>query len=243
MGLCYDTVLECYFQPGVVLVSLLYLLALGIDHFIAIVKPLHYNSIVSSIRTSACIALIWIVSYTTVVIETIPKTVMYYKNDENQDPFCIYMFYEYLTRIPYFLVIPELFILILLYSRIYVAYKQYVTRHQSLRPDDQHNNKAIVTTLLIIVTFMVSWVPYSMLIIAYSIFSDKVFTDFPQKVLAYIAWTCQSLILMNSFCDALIYALRLEVVKQGYKAMLRKFCQKCQICFRKQSTMQMQQEQ
>ena len=236
VGQYFDAVLECYFIPGVILVSLFNLLAFGIDQFIAIVKPLHYNSIVTSIRATACIALIWIVSFITVVIETIPETLEYYKNDGNQYSFCFYMRYEYLPRIPYFLVIPELIVLVLLYTRIYVAFKKFVKRRESFRPDDQHNNKAIVTTLLIIGTFMVSWVPYSLFIIVISIFSDKVFTFFPQYVFASIVWTCLSLILMNSCCDALIYAWRLEVVKQGYKAMFRNICRKCRVCFRKKKS-------
>ena len=70
------------------------------------------------------------------------------------------MHYGHEYIIPYFLVMPELIVLIILYTRIYVAYKKFVTRQRAFRPDEQHTNKAIVTTLLVVGTFMIGWVPY-----------------------------------------------------------------------------------
>ena len=232
VGLCYDTVLQRLFIPGVILASLFNLLALGIDHFIAIVKPLHYSRIVTNSRTSASIALIWIVSFITVVIEPIYEINNYFEiikyYDGHQDLFCIFMFHNYMSRIPDFLVIPEFIVLVLLYTRIYVAYKQYVMRRTTFRPDDQHNNKAIVTTLLIIATFMVGWVPYSLTIIVYTCGISGMTWDIAQHISLCFAY-------LNPLCDALIYALRLEIVKQGYKTIFRKVCRKCQICFRKEN--------
>ena len=75
----YELVVHKYFQPGIVLVSLLNLLMLGIDHYIAIVKPLHYDRILSTKRISACMAFIWIFSFVASVIETIPKIIKRYK--------------------------------------------------------------------------------------------------------------------------------------------------------------------
>ena len=239
---CYDVVTYSYFEPSVTLASLLNLLALGIDQFIAIVKPLHYTRIVSNRRTRECIVLIWLMSFITSVIETLPETINYYKNDgtipeniinysyDGKKPFCFHMIDEYTPRIPYFLVIPELIVLIIIYTRIYVACKLYVTRRQAFRPDDQHNNKAIVTTLLVIGTFMVCWVPYGMLHVLAIIFTDQTYKYVPKEYQWFISLMCKTLIPLNSSCDALIYALRLNVVKQGYKTIFRKVCRKCQIC-------------
>ena len=71
---------------------------------------------------------------------------------------------KHIPRIPYFLVIPVFFfffVIIALYVRIFIVYKKYVIRRQSFCPDDLHNNKAIITTLLIFGTLMTGWVPYS----------------------------------------------------------------------------------
>ena len=219
----YELVVHKYFQPGVVLVSLLNLLMLGIDHYLAIIKPLHYNRILSSKRISACFAFIWILSCVASVSETIPKIINYFKS--NEDQFCLYMIVEYMPRFPYLLVIP---VFIVLYTRIYVAYTKYVTRRQIFHPDDQHNNKAIVTTLLIIITFMIGWVPISVMTIISTIYYTGVpmiFNDW----LWFIVVMCGNLILLNSSCDALIYAWRLEVVRQWYKTVLTKLCRKCRI--------------
>ena len=222
----YHVVVHKYIEPGVVLVSLLNLLMLGIDHYIAIVKPLHYDRILSTKRLSACVAFIWIFSFVVSVIETIYKIISYFKS--NEDQFCLYMMLEYLPRFPYLLVIPVFIVLVIIYTRIYVAYTKYVTRRQIFHPDDQHNNKAIVTTLLIIITFMIGWVPVSVMTIISTIYYTGVrmiFNDW----LWFILVMCGNLILLNSSCDALIYAWRLEVVKQGYKIVLTKLCRKCRI--------------
>ena len=237
---CYDLATYSYFEPSVTLASLFNLLSLGIDQFIAIVKPLHYNRIVSNSRTRKCIVLIWLMSFFTSVIETLPETIKYYKNDgtipeiiinysyDGKKPFCFHMIDEYMPRIPYFLVIPELIVLIILYTRIYVACKMYVTRRHAFRSDDQHNNKAIVTTLLVIGTFMMCWIPYSMLHLL-AIFSNDMYTYVRRDYAIFIALMCKAFILLNSSCDALIYAFRLDVVKQGYRTILRKLCRNCQI--------------
>ena len=222
----YELVVHKYFQPGVVLVSLLNLLMLGIDHYIAIVKPLHYNRTLSTKHISACVSFIWIFSFVASMIETIPKIISYFKS--NEDQFCLYMIVEYLPRFPYLLVIPVFIVLVIIYTRIYVAYTKYVTRRQIFHPDDQHNNKAIVTTLLIIITFMIGWVPISVMTIISTIYYTGVpmiFNDW----LWFIVVMCGNLILLNSSCDALIYAWRLEVVRQGYKTVLTKLCTKCGI--------------
>ena len=142
---CYIVALYRYFYPSFTLVSLLNILALGVDHFIAIVKPLHYNRIVSNVRTKVCIVLIWLISFITVATESIPDIINFSVNKETEDPFCTHMSFLYMLnpKIPYFLVTPELIVLIILYTRVYVAYKKFVTRRHSFLPDEQHNNKAI----------------------------------------------------------------------------------------------------
>ena len=222
----YHLVVHKCIEPGVVIVSLLNLLMLGIDHYLAIIKPLHYNRILSSKRIRACFAYIWIFSCVASVSETIPKIINYFKS--NEDQFCLYMIAEYMPRFPYLLVIPVFIVLVIIYTRIYVAYTKYVTRRQIFHPDDQHNKKAIVTTLLIIITFMIGWVPVSVITIISTIYYTGVPPIFNQW-LWFIVVMCGNLILLNSSCDALIYALRLEVVRQGYKTVLTKLCRKCRI--------------
>ena len=233
--LCYNVAIYSYFEPCVILVSLLNLLALGVDHFIAIVKPLHYTRIVSNSRTKTTIALIWAVSFITVVLETVPEIINYCTTEDKGITFCKHMNDEYVSRIPYLLVIPVFMTLIILYTRIFIAYRRFVTRRQLFRPDDQHNNKAIVTTLLIIGTFMFGWVPYCLIEILQMFFFGKTihFSGEALEYVWFISIMCKAFIMLNSLCDALIYALRLAVVKEGYKAIFRKCCGKCKFRLRK----------
>ena len=64
------------------------LLVLGIDHYIAIVKPLHCNRLVSNRRTKVIISLIWIVRFIAAVIDIIPAIFTYYEADNTGHTFC-----------------------------------------------------------------------------------------------------------------------------------------------------------
>ena len=74
---------------------------------------------------------------------------------------------------------------------------------------------------------MVSWVPYSLIIIVRSI-SDTALVRVLRSELYvfYFESVCYALMRLNTLCDALIYAVRLEVVRQGYKTIFRKICKK-----------------
>ena len=90
---------------------------------------------------------------------------------------------------------------------------------------------------------MVGWLPYTCSIIGtvHSL-SETTFATNLGVDDAFILWGTFVLIQLNSLCDALIYALHLEVVQQGYKAVFRKMCKKCRMCFEKKCTTRMQQE-
>ena len=230
----YFTILRYYIEPAFILASLLNLLSLGIDHYIAIVKSLYYNRIVSKRRTSVCIVLIWILSVVASAIETIPEIIKYYRGYETQytiTSIWMHMLWFYQPKLPYFLVILELSVLIILYIRIYVAYKDHVTRRQLFRPDEQHSHKAFITTLFIIMTFMIGWVPYSIIQILLLSTSHHPYTTLPIEYEYFIDILCKFLIFLNALCDALIYSLRLDVVKQGYKSLIKRLRRHVQACF------------
>ena len=238
---CLYTTLFSYFQPSIFLVSLLNLLALGIDHYIAIVKPLQYNIIVTNSRTNVLMCVIWIASFITSVFESLPHVLMYNTINGSNNTFCQYMLQEYFPKTFYLLIIPELIVLIILYVQVYVAYKKYVIRHQSLRPDYHHNKKAIATTLLVIGTFMVCYLPVSVLQIASYLFMEELM-DVYIKYKGLIHYMTQGLVLLNPLCDALLYALRLTVVKEGYKEIFRSLCKRHRKCLQTHSTMEGVQE-
>ncbi|XP_019766012.2 adenosine receptor A2b-like [Dendroctonus ponderosae] len=50
-----------------IVITVVHLLALSLNHYIGILKPLHYNSIVTSRKVSAVIWVLWLVPFVTVV--------------------------------------------------------------------------------------------------------------------------------------------------------------------------------
>ena len=82
---------------------------------------------------------------------------------------------------------------------------------------------------------MVGWVPYTCSIIGtVNSLSETTFATNLGVDDAFILWGVFVVIQLNSLCDALIYALRLEVVQQGYKAVFRKICKNVE-CISKKS--------
>jgi hypothetical protein len=82
-----------------------------------------------------------------------------------------------------------------------------------------YNAKTLVTTLLIIGTFVLCWIPLftfqTILLIQVHINRDAVIKTLKSLILAnkYL----YMLLLVNSICDPIIYAVRLKEVQLGYK--------------------------
>ena len=174
------------------------------------------------------------------MFESLSHVLMYNTISGSNNTFCQYMLQEYFPKTFYLLIIPVI-VLIILYLQVYVAYKKYVIRHQSLRPDYQHNKKAIVTTLLVIGTFMVCYLPVSVLQIASYLFVEELKVVYI-KYKGLIHYMTQGLVLLNPLCDALLYALRLNIVKEGYKEIFRSLCKRPRNCLQTHSTMEGVQE-
>ena len=209
--LCY-TVIRGFLYCSSVLATLLNLLALAVDHYVAIVNPLHYNRIMTSFRTKLLILVIWIISLLVGSLETAIDLLTHL---DHKPHVCDYAEFTYSYIVPYIFVMLEVFILIVLYTKVFLEYKRFVARRQIFQLDDQHNKKAIVTTSLIIGSFMLCWIPMSVYEIVVFIFYDYYPLD---RALLLV----DMLMLMNTLCDPIIYGLRLPVVRHGYRIMFRK---------------------
>lgn len=208
------------------LAILINLLAMGLDHYIAIMKPLHYHEIMSRCRGNLMLILIWIISLTGGLLDLIVGA---FWHDGSND-FCETVYRDgFDAQIFIFgLVLLELLVLIYLYLQIFLEVKKLLVRGQAMHQDDMHNKKAIVTTLLIIGTFMICLAPNSVFQITIQILlrtdRQSVMDSIPIILLIHqILWI---LMLANSLCDPIIYALRLRDVQRGYRCMLWKLCKR-----------------
>ena len=207
------------------LATLINLLSMAIDQYVAILIPMHYHEIMSGFRGNLMLVLIWIISIFGGLLDVIAG--LFTDGDEEID-FCLKIYIDKFESqiVLLSLILLELFVLIYLYLRIFLEIKQLLARGQAMHQDNLHSTKAIVTTLLIIGTFMICWVPNSIYQITMFVWfhtdPEGLMVDLNTYVLIHtVLWI---LMLSNSLCDPIIYALRLRDVQRGYNRMLAKIC-------------------
>ena len=206
--------------------TLLNLLAMATDQYVAIFKPLQYKKIVTGSRTNIVILVVWILGILVGCLDVAVAKIIYAPNNArgkelNQSPaeqFCYHVYNDEFDSIfiSYGLVLLEFFILMYLYVQIFMEYRRFA-RRQTHNQDEIHNKKAVVTTLLIIGSFMICWLPYTCCFLAlhFELLAPK-----PDTM--WIFYTLKSLIIFNTICDPIIYGFRLRVVRNGYKNAVAK---------------------
>ena len=214
------------FLDFALLAILMNLLAMGIDHYIAILKPMQYHQIMSNFRGNMIIVLIWIISLFGGFLDIIVGGFKETKSDKSDEEFCSKVYRDDFQAmlIIFGLVLLELLVLGYIYLRIFCEVQRLLKRGATLHQDYMHNKKAIITTLLIIGTFMVCLVPNSLfqLIVYILIHTDREALMNSLHAILFIHNALWVLMLSNSICDPIIYALRLQDVQRGYKRMLSK---------------------
>ncbi|GFY55007.1 g_PROTEIN_RECEP_F1_2 domain-containing protein [Trichonephila inaurata madagascariensis] len=163
---CYVLVLEAYRLGGMV-VTVFHLLALAINHYIGILRPLHYAATVTRGTVVWAITCMWIfpVVFFLAYFSLVP-------NDGFRSSFC--SSYDFLLRIPFRVTVSILFFVpLILMSVFYIHMFVMVKRHQhgvlQLQTGRQlHKNvKAVITTLLILGTYVVGWMPAVLFFVAH----------------------------------------------------------------------------
>ena len=214
--------------------TLMNLLAMAIDHYIAVVKPLHYAQIISSFRQKSVLFLLWIVGVL-IGIRAVIVALITHRLVNETHALCDEIFHIHniaisnaVASVPYVLVLLELCVLIYLYLCIFAAIRKFQDRCQTRQHDNTHNSKAIITTMIIVGTFFICWIPLSVYrltrIVLYYIDIERLLELSKSAHLRYIDRILLMLWHFNSLCDPIIYALRLQDVRQGYRGLFRKLC-------------------
>ena len=127
-----------------------------------------------------------------------------------------------------------LVLMLALYIRIYL----HIRRHHApgecahdvmQRLNDRRSRRALVTTLLILGSFVVCWLPtcvFQVTLITLVQLQPTNISPALQYVLKNVDNLLYNLLLVNSICDVIIYTLRCKEVRLGY----RRLC--CCICER-----------
>jgi hypothetical protein len=222
---CYALTLEA-FRLGGIIVTVAHLTALAINHYIGILRPLHYASTMTPRTTLVCIASLWLLP--------ILFFFTYFSAVEGQGfrstlchnyHFLMFKKFRIMFSILFF---GPLMIMGVIYVHIFII----VRRHQASRLRFQNSQqlarsvKAIKTTVLILGTYIVGWMPavlISCLVCADCIYPFNVASP---VTMFSIHSTCNLLIILKTFVDPVIYAARMHEIKMALRRM-RLWCCRC----------------
>ncbi|XP_062592796.1 melanocortin receptor 3-like [Saccostrea cucullata] len=203
------------------LISLFNLFAMALDHYISVLQPLHYYHIMNNFRGNIMITVLWVTAFIGGFSNFLAG---FGKTDEDDFVnFCEYTLYsEYQAE--YIVIIMAIICLIsilFIYIRIYREVKQINAKCVMLLKDGLHNKKALRTTLLIIGTFVVCWLPSMTFQIA-MIIQVHINTETVKELFTTLIRANKylyALLLVNSLTDP-ITAVRLKDVQNGYFRLL-----------------------
>ena len=207
-------------------ITLLNLMGMAIDHYVAILKPLHHSTYMSRRRCTAMIVIFWFIASLCGFSDFISvlgdlKNYHRYKHKYN---FCEFVWLgDYQEEYTLFTIaLACLCTMLSIYLRIYWEVR-HNTKNWPPQQELQKNKKALVTTLLILGTFMLCVMPNCLfqitMIISVKYNSDAIHRH--EAILRKADQYLYDLILLNSLCDPLIYAFRIREVRQGYLKLLR----------------------
>ncbi|KAI0216221.1 hypothetical protein LSAT2_031743, partial [Lamellibrachia satsuma] len=208
-------------------VTLLNLVGMATDHYVAIIRPLHYPTLMSRTRANFVIAIFWIVA-AVLGFSDFLSGFMQYQLMSLCLSYCDIVWYSsYQEEYTVFAVaLLSLAVMLVTYTRIYVKVRQRGLHFSNgARKSSMPNSRrALVTTLLILGCFALCWLPNCLFQIV-MIISVKVDPTSVEKVLDTLYMADQylyDLLLVNALADPIIYCVRMHDIRSGCKMMFRR---------------------
>ncbi|XP_064648477.1 adrenocorticotropic hormone receptor-like [Lineus longissimus] len=209
-------------------ISLMNLLGMTSDLHLAIHRPLQYHSYFSKRKVNIMIVLFWIFSFTVGFSDFYIPSEMWITCQGSelktycQRVTCSKYDAEYALFVIIFIVV---LILSVLYVRIYIVIRKQQYGNEAGRAPQyvRRNRKGLITTVLILATTLICFLPYVLLelilTIQIRINHLAIFRHIPNMLKAdsYLF----DLMLFNSLLDPIIYAARMRDVQEGYRRLFR----------------------
>ena len=226
LNLCFNVTARLITDLAL-LASLLNLLAIAVDHYLAILKPLTHKKCMTNIRGICVVIGIWIASVLAIFIEVIMGMIHPYGTIS----LCEAIAYDKTNSelgivIVIFIV---LFVICAIYARIYVCVVRNKATHSNIRhrQNDTSTVKALLTTSLFVLTFGIFWAPIGIFnVYIYNVDELYIINNFEDLI--QTSDILNVILLMNALADPVIYTFRLPQV--------RKRCFTCKRKLQRQST-------
>ncbi|XP_037081108.1 melanocyte-stimulating hormone receptor-like [Pollicipes pollicipes] len=217
LNVCFSLAFEALRLGGVISTAA-HLLALALNHYVGILRPLHYARLITRGRVLTCIVLLWLVP--------IAFFFLYFLAAGGFRPAgeCSFVFLHYSTfrRVVASLFFVPLGCMFFTYSHIFVIIRQHqkgILRYQN-SSQLKSSVKAIVTTLLILGTYILGWMPGLLTYIL--ICADCAFhaRDLGLQAQLGMTITANTLIVLKCLVDPVIYAARMPEIKMALPTTL-----------------------
>ncbi|XP_047115809.1 beta-3 adrenergic receptor-like [Schistocerca piceifrons] len=253
---CLQFTVEALRLTGII-AAVAHLLALAANHYLGILRPLHYPAIMTHRNTSACIALLWLLpaAFFFVYFSSVP-------GQGYQSPTCNYDFLLFCKFRATFssLFFGPLLLMAIIYAHIFVI----VRRHQASRlrfsrrhrgsqrrahhhhhaphqhhHQHQHSNqqmarsvKAIRTTLLILGSYVIGLMPGVLVFVLVCADCPFPFPETPRDKfrMFFIYTTVNFLIILKTLLNPIIYAARMQEIKAATRRMMASARRTCRWC-------------
>ncbi|CAG7838616.1 unnamed protein product [Allacma fusca] len=224
-GKCFKLAVEVS-RLGAISSTVVHLLALGINHWIGIIRPLHYAAIMTRRAAWVVILLSWFCPMFLIFLYfSIPHRGFLSEKCETT---------EFLEEFPWRAVYVSSFfvpllVMSLIYLHIYVIVKkhnQYRLRYQSSQ-QLQRNVKAVITTVLILGTYIIGWMPAILWYILVCKTCTFRLDQIEKEVAVPVNFVINTLIILKALVNPIIYAARMSDIKTALNKMRYEFLSRC----------------
>ncbi|KAM0732736.1 Trace amine-associated receptor 3 [Formica fusca] len=237
---CFLLVLEVV-RLGGVIITVFHLMALAVNHYLGILKPLHYLSILTYRNTTILLVLLWVlpISFFAVYFNLV-------EDDGFQSEGCkksVFLSHKQFRTLFSSLFFGPFGLMVCIYIHIFCIVK----KHQAMRlrfcragssvrgktAEAMRNNsrqmarnvKAVHTTLYILGSFVIGWMPG---VIMYMLFCDDCILQLKgvsMHTKFFIYAVINGLIILKTLVNPIIYAARMHEIKIATKRMHNAFCE------------------
>ena len=209
-------------------VILLNLMAMAINHYVAILQPFQLHILLSRTRTNIMIFILW-------GIALIAGFSDFFSPIGELDEFFYWQWkfnyceFIWLTKyqeefITFAIALVCLVSMLFIYLRILFEVR-YKSNQEIVARRSNSNTKAVITTFFILVSFAVCWLPLCMFNIVLIIVTRGGDSGgYLKPLIPYLGIIEEyfyDLILLNTLCDPLIYGVRIKEVRRGYRLLFK----------------------
>ena len=226
---CLSIILQC-FRVSSHIVSLFNLSALAMDHYFAIIKPLNHRNLMSRGKTDVVIVGLWLSAFVFGFSKFYVPYPLYSYCQETSPNYCEIVFCSKFQAeyIMFAMAIICFLLMSFCYAQIFRVLRKCHQFQAEIRTSVKKNRRGLITTLVILIIFLLCWLPYCLfqvtMVILLNVYADNFFMTIKYfKLMNDIDYYLFDLLLLNSILDPFVYAVRMAEIQKGYKRLISCF--------------------